>query len=103
MDFSEFKTLVAAQAEKAGLADYELYYTSQESTEVSMFNGELDSFTSSLTGGAAFRCIVEGHMGAAYTQELSESQAERLVLRARENALTLEKEEEAFFAQGGGS
>ena len=102
MDFKEFKTMVAAQAEKAGLADYELYYTSQESTEVSMFNGELDSFTSSLTGGAAFRCIVEGHMGAAYTQELSEGQAESLVLRARENALTLEKEEEAFFAQGGG-
>ncbi len=101
MDFKEFKALVTARAEKAGLADYELYYTSQESTEVSMFNGELDSFTSSLTGGAAFRCIVDGHMGAAYTQELSEAAAESLVLRARENALTLEKEEEAFFAEGG--
>ena len=101
MDFKEFKALVTARAEKAGLADYELYYTSQESTEVSMFNGELDSFTSSLTGGAAFRCIVDGHMGAAYTQELSEEAAESLVLRARENALTLEKEEEAFFAEGG--
>ena len=101
MDFKEFKALVTARAEKAGLADYELYYTSQESTEVSMFNGELDSFTSSLTGGAAFRCIVDGHMGAAYTPELSEEAAESLVLRARENALTLEKEEEAFFAEGG--
>ena len=101
MDFKEFKTLVAAHAEKAGLADYELYYTSQESTEVSMFNGEPDSFTSSLTGGAAFRCIVDGHMGAAYTQELSEAQAGNLVRRAKDNALTLEKEEEAFFAEGG--
>ncbi len=102
MDFQKFKTLVAEKAEQAGVTDFELYCASQESTEVSVFNGELDSFTSSLTGGAAFRCIVEGHMGAAYTQELSESQAESLVLRARENALTLEKEEEAFFARGGG-
>ena len=102
MDFERFKSLVAEKALKAGLKDYELYCTTQESTDVSMFNGELDSFTSSLTGGAAFRCIVEGHMGAAFTQELSEGQAESLVLRARENALTLEKEEEAFFAQGGG-
>ena len=29
MEFNEFKTMVAAAAEKAGLADYELYYDSQ--------------------------------------------------------------------------
>ena len=102
MEFSQFKKLVIAEAEQAGLADYELYYQARESTEVSLFNGEPDSFTSTLDGGAAFRCIVGGRMGAAYTQELSEGQARSLVLRARDNALTLEKEEEAFFARGGG-
>ena len=101
MEFNEFKTLAAAAAREAGIGDYELYYVSEESTDVSMFNGELDSFTSALSGGAAFRCIVGGHMGSAYTQELSESQARSLVLRAKDNALTLEKEEEAFFAEGG--
>ena len=101
MEFSQFKTLVIAEAAQAGLADYELYYRSRESTEVSMFNGEPDSFTSTLDGGVAFRCIVGGHMGAAYTQELSESQARSLVLRAMDNAMTLEKEGEAFFARGG--
>ena len=101
MDFNEFKKIAAAAAQGAGLGDYELYYVSQESAEISMFNGEPESFTSALSGGAAFRCIVDGHMGAACTQELSEDAAERLVLRARDNALTLEKEEEAFFAEGG--
>ena len=61
MEFNEFKTMVAAAAEKAGLADYELYYDSQESTQVSMFNGEITDFTASLTGGVAFRCIAGGH------------------------------------------
>ncbi len=102
MEFNEFKALVTAAAQRAGIGDYELYYEAEESTDVSMFNGEIDSFTSALSGGAAFRCIVGGHMGTANTQELSESQAESLVHRAYDNALTLEKEEEAFFARGGG-
>ena len=101
MEFSEFKTLAVAAAQRAGITDYELYYVSSESTDASMFNGEPESFTSSLSGGAAFRCIVGGHAGSANTQALNEAQAESLVLRARENALTLEKEEEAFFAEGG--
>jgi PmbA protein len=101
MEFTEFKVLAAAEAQKAGLTDYELYYVSEESTEISMFNGETDSFTASLTGGVAFRCIVGGRMGAACTQELSAAEAAALVRRAADNARTLEKEEEAFFAAGG--
>ena len=92
MEFNEFKALVTAAAQRAGIGDYELYYEAEESTDVSMFNGEIDSFTSALSGGAAFRCIVGGHMGTANTQELSESQAESLVHRAYDNALTLEKD-----------
>ena len=101
MEFKDFKTIVAETAKQAGLGDYELYYASEESTEVEMFNGETTGFTSSLTGGVAFRCILGGHMGSAYTQELSPEQAGSLVRRAMDNALTLEKEEEAFFAEGG--
>ena len=102
MEFLEFKKLVAQAAQQAGIGDFELYYSTEESTEVNTFNGEITDFTSSLTGGVAFRCIVGGHMGAAYTQNLSREQAESLVRRAYDNALTLEKEEEAFFAEGGG-
>ena len=41
MEFNEFKTLAAAAAREAGIGDYELYYVSEESTDVSMFNGDL--------------------------------------------------------------
>ena len=66
MDRNEFNLRVDQMRKQAGLGDYELYYASEESTEVEMFNGETTGFTSSLTGGAAFRCIVEGHMGAGW-------------------------------------
>ena len=101
MEFKDFKRIAAEAAEKAGIGDYELYYVSEESTEVEMFNGETTGFTASLTGGVAFRCILGGHLGSAYTQELSPEQAKSLVRRAMDNALTLEMEEEAFFAEGG--
>ena len=101
MEFKDFKTLVAEAAKKAGIGDYELYYVSREESEVSMFNGETTDFTASLTGGVAFRCILGGHVGSAGTQDLSPAQAESLVRRAMDNALTLEKETEAFFAEGG--
>ena len=101
MEFKDFKTFVADAAKRAGIEDYELYYASKEESEVSLFNGEPTDFTASLTGGVAFRCIVGGHMGSAGTQELSPEQAESLVRRARDNALTLEKEAEVFFAEGG--
>jgi PmbA protein len=103
MEFLEFKKLAAEAAKRTGIGDFELYYSTEESTEVNTFNGEITDFTSSLTGGVAFRCIVGGHMGSAYTQDLSPEQAESLVRRAYDNALTLEKEEEAFFAEGGGT
>ena len=101
MEFKDFKTIVADAAKRAGIEDYELYYVSKEESEVSLFNGEPTDFTASLTGGVAFRCIVGGHMGSAGTQDLSPEQAGSLVRRAMDNALTLEKEEEAFFAEGG--
>ncbi|MBQ1376765.1 MAG: TldD/PmbA family protein, partial [Lachnospiraceae bacterium] len=103
MEFKEFKELVVKEAKNRNIDLYELYYSAEESTDVAMFNGEINSFTSSLLGGAAFRCIINGRVGAAYSQELSEEMAKNLVARAYENALTLEKEEEAFFAEGGAS
>ena len=65
MEFKDFKAIVTDAAKRAGIQDYELYYASEESTEVEMFNGETTGFTASLTGGVAFRCIAGGHMGSA--------------------------------------
>ncbi len=101
MDYNSFKSAVAAAAKAQGIADYELYYESSEDCSISTFRHEINQFSSSLDGGVCFRCIVEGKMGYASTEELSESQAASLVSRAADNARTLESEDKVFLGQGG--
>ena len=99
MRFEEFKEAVTAAAKQRGLTDYELYYSSSESTEVEAFMHEINSFSSSVEGGACFRCI--GKMGYASTEDLSAEEAEGIVLRAAENAAVLETAEQEFLSEGG--
>lgn len=101
MNFNDFKEIVIAKAHAMGLTDYELYYTSAESTSISAFQHSLNQFTSSTEGGVCFRCIVGGKMGYASTEELSEAQAVSIVEKAAENAAVLEAEEQVFLGEGG--
>ena len=101
MDFAEFKQAVIAAAEKLGITEYELYYKASESTTVSIYQHEIDQFTSSEDGGVCFRCIADGKMGYASTEALNEEQAVQIVARAADNARTLESEDPAFLGEGG--
>ena len=101
MDFSVFKNWIADAAKNAGVSDYELYYSTADSTTVGAFGGEINEFTSGLTGGVCFRCIINGHMGLAYTQDLSEASAASLVRRAMDNASVIESDETEYFSEGG--
>ena len=101
MDFNGFKKAVIAQAQAMGITEYELYYSTSESTSISAFQHELNQFTASNDGGVCFRCIVDGKMGYASTEELSEAQAAAIVARAADNAAVLEAEEPVFLGEGG--
>ena len=101
MNFNEFKALVIAACVDAGITDYELYYQSGESTTVSAFQHELNEFSSSVSGGVCFRCIVNGKMGYASTEALNAEQARAVVAKAADNAAVLESEEEVFLGEGG--
>ena len=101
MEFSEFKNVVIARCAALGIEEYELYYESEESTTVGVFQQEINQFTGSVEGGVCFRCISGGKMGYASTEELSAEQAEGIVSRALENAAYLESEEAVFLGEGG--
>ncbi len=91
MNFDVLKnTLVAALAE-AGLDEYEIYYMSDESVSVSTLNKEVNSFSSSTTGGLCLRVAVDGKMGYASTELMSEAEMRELPERAKSNALATEK------------
>ncbi len=101
MNFTEFKTLVIAQAQAMGIAEYELYYQAGESTSVSAFQHSINQFTDSTEGGVCFRCIVGGKMGYASTEALNAEEARAIVERAAANAQVLESEEAVFLGEGG--
>ena len=101
MDFNTFKNTVIRRCREKGIGDYELYYQAGESTSVSAFQHEINEFSSAIAGGICFRCIVNGKMGYASTEELSEAAACSVVDRAADNASVLEAEEQVFLGEGG--
>ena len=101
MDFNAFKQLVIDCCEKAGITEYELYYQAGSSISVDTFRHSINEFSSSRTGGVCFRCIVDGKMGYASTEELSPAQAMAIVTKAADSAALLESEEQVFLGEGG--
>jgi len=101
MNFNEFKQFVIAACQEAGIEEYELYYQAGSSTEVGAFQHEINEFSSSQSGGCCFRCIVNGKMGYASTEDLSAAAAKAVVLTAADNASVLESEEAVFLGVGG--
>ena len=101
MNFNEFKELVIAECQALGVAEYELYYQAGASTSVDTFQHSINEFTSSYSGGLCFRCIVNGKMGYASTENLSAQQAKSVVAKAVDNAINLEAEDAVFLGEGG--
>ncbi len=101
MTFQEFKELVIAACAQQGITEYELYYQAGASTSVDTFQHSLNEFTSSYSGGVCFRCIANGKMGYASTENLSPEQAKAVVMKAVDNAINLESEEVVFLGEGG--
>ncbi len=101
MDFNTFKEAIIARCQELGVQEYELYYQAVEASSVSAYQQQINEFTGNTEGGVCFRCIHNGKMGYAATEELSHAQAIRLVERAVDNADTLETQDKVFLGKGG--
>jgi len=93
MDFNKIKEAVIAAAKLHGVEEYEIYYMSDESISVETLKDEVSSFSSGKSGGLCFRCAINGKMGYASTEYIVPEEMERLVLCAKENAKSIEKED----------
>lgn len=101
MDFNSFKEIVVAQCKALGITEYELYYQAGSSVSVEAFQHGINEFSASQSGGVCFRCIVNGKMGYASTEALTEEQAKAVVAKAADSAALLEAEEQVFLGEGG--
>lgn len=101
MTYQEFKKAVIGIAVKMQISDYELYYMEGDATSVEIFKEEVKSYKTESSMGICFRCIVDGKAGYASTENLTEEEAESLVIRALENAKSIESSEQSFLHKTG--
>jgi PmbA protein len=91
MNFDVLKNTLIAALKEEGLTEYEIYYMSDESTSVQTLNKEVNSFSSATSGGICLRVAIDGKMGYASTEFMTEGEMKELVLRAKANAYATEK------------
>ena len=101
MDFQTFRQLAAQEAAALKIEEYELDYQMEESASVSAFRHEIREVSDANEGGVCMRCLVDGRMGYASTQLLSEESARSLVRRAAGNAAVLETVEPEYLVGAG--
>jgi len=101
MNYTIFEQAVARAAEAMGITEYELYYQKDSSDEVSVFEGQVEKFASSVSEGVCFRCTCEGKTGLASTEFFSEEEALNLVTNAKISALAVDEAADEAFYEGG--
>jgi len=100
MNFDAVKNSLTEYANKAGLSEYEIYFMESDGISTETLKGEISSFSSEVSGGICFRCIVDGHIGNASTELFTETEMKELVKRAIENAKNIESDDVAIIYSG---
>lgn len=100
MLFEKMKEALIRSAQQAGLDQYEIYYQREESVSAETLKDEISSFSSSVIGGICFRCIVNGTMGYASGELMTEDAMHELVQKAISNASCVDSDDEPFIFSG---
>lgn len=101
MNFDAVKDSLIREAKDAGLDKYDVYFMESESNNAeTIMKDEISSFSSGLNGGVCFRCIVDGRLGSASTELLTNEEMKSLVSRAVDNAKNIENDDEPIIYAG---
>lgn len=100
MDFNSIKKYLFEAAKAMGLEEYEIYFMESSGTSAETLKDEVSSFSSSVSGGICFRCIVNGRIGSASTELFTSEEMTALVERAVNNAKYIENDDKAIIFKG---
>ena len=100
MDFEKIKAALCDAAARAEVLEYEIYARIGESISAETLKDEISSFASGVGGSVSFRCVVDGKMGYASTEETDDEAMEALVLSAVSNARCIDSADEAIIFAG---
>lgn len=79
------------KAEKMGAQEAEIFYEDAHSNEITVYEREVESLTSSRPRGIGIRLFKDERMGFAYTSDLTKEGLELALSKALENAFVVEK------------
>ncbi len=103
MKLDIFLEKLMARAGKAGFEGAEAYVQSGDSARIKVFEGEVSESSLNSTRGVSFRAMLGGRIGYAATEAIDEDSLTMLIERARDNARTVQDEDEQFiYAPEGG-
>ena len=100
MDFNSVKEYLFDAAKNAGLDEYEVYFMESDGISAETLKDEISSFSSTVSGGIGFRCIVNGKIGTAATELFTKEEMAELVERAKNNAKYIENDDKAIIFKG---
>lgn len=81
---------------KLGVENYDIYGTEGEGTTVEVKGGAVDRIKTSQTKGVAVRVVVDGRLGFAYTNDVSDDGIRIAIECAKESAKNSEPDEYSF-------
>lgn len=69
MKITEFQEKLLQKAMDSGFKEAEVFYEKAETFQCMIFEGEIDSYETSVDGGLSLRGLYNGKMGYAYTEK----------------------------------
>lgn len=100
MNLMDMKQALVAAAQRASLEQYEIYFEQDETVSVETLKDEVSSFSSGVSAGICFRCVVNGKMGYASGELMTAEAMEDLVARAISNAKCIDSDDKAIIFAG---
>ena len=100
MNYELLKATIENEAKLQGVAEYEIYYMSNDELSVDTLNKAPNSFSSGNSGGICLRVLHDGKIGYAATELMEEEEMKSLVSRAKANAEATEKPDNVGIFKG---
>ncbi|MBD7908063.1 TldD/PmbA family protein [Sporosarcina gallistercoris] len=100
MDIQTFQGELLTKAKDSGFEEAEVYFENSISFQVSIFEGEIDSYETSDEGGLGFRGLYHGKMGYAYTEKIDVDSISFLIDGAKVNAEVLDEDDGSDIFEG---
>lgn len=102
MDFNQFKEEIFALAKEKGFDDYEIFYQTNKSLSLNSYEGKIDEFKNTRSGGVSFRGILNGKSSMTFSEVIDENTAKYLVDNTFEAVQFIEDEDEVLLHDGSG-